>query len=246
MTPFIEKIRSKKRLQLLRKLAQEEFESARGTAHLHLLKSSQLNIQGKLKRVRRDIEVAKGELTLIKSKENGELTFCLEKYLVTNRLKEVPGIGVNLSQAIAHSVFRKDIRDLYNAYSIVPGIGPNKQQTINLWVTNYFYKLPILLIEPFPGKDAIMKKWKQTRKETQIELEHLLTQQKELEGTLSQVAEIISQLQVIREEDFLNALLNPQSTDFRIEYYQRGVFAEWEPIPEWFKKILAESELENV
>jgi hypothetical protein len=45
-------------------------------------------------------------------------------------------------------------------------------------------------------------------------------------------------LSVVSPRDFEIALADPAANDDKINDYLRGIFASWEPIPDWFAKVL--------
>ena len=47
-------------------------------------------------------------------------------------------------------------------------------------------------------------------------------------------------LEGIGVRDFLKAMRDPTHAPEEIEQYQRGVFAEWEAVPDWFKEIVSQ------
>jgi hypothetical protein len=48
----------------------------------------------------------------------------------------------------------------------------------------------------------------------------------------------IESLAQVTSNAFYRALQSPDNFSEAVEHYLRGVFAEWEPVPDWFREIV--------
>ena len=179
------------------------------------------------------------EIAEIQSRRASDLQKALIDYLVTTELPALPGIGQNLASAIRSQLYRGNLENLLGA-SRVAGIGTKKEATINKWVYEQKRLLPNRLTGDFPGKADII-----TRTNQQIESRQASTPA--LEQTIAMCRQLnepvereLAWLSKVSVSDFRKALKGSDSQTDRLNRYNLGVFAPWEPPPDWF--VAANSE----
>ncbi|MBN1315755.1 MAG: hypothetical protein JXA42_09815 [Anaerolineales bacterium] len=223
----------------IRKQAKLDYENARGTAHLEMLKDAQRRIEKETKQQRKYLTAERNKLSKIVQERNTKLRRILERHIAYTYLDQVHGVGPVLKDRILKAVFRNSIKDLRRA-SIVQGVGEEKQWAINNWIRTYEVRIPTLLEGPFPGKESIVKQYTQSIGNARTAIESIQKRIAELEITRDQISGAIEPLQEIKVKDFIRALQQPSSKSEEIDYFFRGVFAEWEPIPDWFMNVIAQ------
>lgn len=219
--------------------ARLDYEQARGYAHYQILEKARKQLQKALEQTRSTIKEQTQKVPALEAARQHELLQELEHRLLQTRLDEVPGIGQALKQRILTTLHARRLSDLHQAYT-VSGVGENRQYEINQWIHQYTQRLPQLVNEPFPGRETIIKKY-----ESQIaETKRALAEQQRRETTLVQRLATIEPhytwLQTIDAQTFEKAALGVSDDTTAITRYTIGLFAEWEPIPEWFKAIMNE------
>ncbi|MFN8474718.1 MAG: hypothetical protein U0822_21180 [Anaerolineae bacterium] len=229
---------SVKRRQLSR-LARQHFQNSRGTAHLHLMREAESRLQGELRSCEDQLAKSEREFAVLDREQNDELTKQLETYLVQTRLKDVPGIGRAIHDRILHGVFHGRLTDLYNADEAA-GVGEARQQAINDWVHHYRALLPTLLNGDFAGKSAILAHFAARRATAQKQISQTSTRQAEIESQLSVLQREMQRFTSVSERDFRASLLDQKAPSNDLDAFNHGVFAEWEPMPDWFKSIVLE------
>jgi chromosome segregation ATPase len=124
----------------------------------------------------------------------------------------------------------------------VPGIGESKQRDINIWIQKYERRIPQLLEQDYVGKTAIKNRY--TTKISQLEdnISELRGRQEILNKKIAKADKEINRLKEVTIADFILAVQSPENTKPAIEHYFQGAFAEWEPMPKWFKDIMREAE----
>lgn len=221
----------------LTKLAREDYRSARGTIHLRLLRDAHKRLSNERRQCLKQLTVANSRLTSLKRDQQKELINVLARHLAQNHLFEVPGIGPALQKRILSEVFRGKLTDLHNAYQ-VQGVGQNRQWAVSEWVRDYEKRLPALIKTDFPGKEGVVARYKGPLDELDARIRGLTARQADLEQQMARLEPEIAKLEVVTEADFVKALKDPTNASDELDGYLRGVFAAWEPIPDWFKDIV--------
>lgn len=238
MKSIFDKIQEKKRVRALKKLAAQEYLAARGTSHLKILRAADAELRTKYNELDIKKQQAKIELDKLKEKLNKDLQLELENFIVRNYLTQVPGIGKQLSQKIIRQVFRGHLDDLRKASTIVQGIGENKQQMINRWISKYQRMNPKSFVPPHPEREKIVIEGEKEISKQRKKIEDLKQQKAIIAEKINVLTGAIKELSETKEVDFLQARLSAENATKKVEKYQNGVFSEWEPIPEWFKEAI--------
>lgn len=161
------------------------------------------------------------------------------RHLVEYRLQEIYGIGPQRKAAILQQVFRGKLSDLQHVSKVVPGITPKIQDEINRWVALYQKALPDLINQDFPGKASVDARYC-PEIESLERLKHTLeSENRPLQEKLKRIDEELVWLNQITPDTFLKSLRRPEQVNPELERYLYGVFAEWEPVPEWFREIVS-------
>jgi hypothetical protein len=184
---------------------------------------------------RREAQQAYKELVRAR---NGELQSTLVKHLVYTQLDTVPGIGSTLKSRILRWVFQGELTDLYQAYRL-DRIGPQCQQAINRWVQRVELQLPELLQEDFPGKADILATYQDRLDTRRRQADAAEQRAAELEELERRVEAALVDLETVTWHDFHEALVAVDGPTEKVRRHILGVFAAWEPMPEWFRQALS-------
>lgn len=222
----------------LARQARQDYAQARGTAHRHLLEDAARKLNRQLDPVRRQLLSTQAARDGTLRRQESDLDAILARQIVQNHLQEVPGIGEKRKALILASVFKKDLTDLYRSQTI-PGIGEQLQWSINQWVRHYKSQWPGLRKRDFPGKVALLERHRANLAEHDQRIHELKARQVPLEESLARVNQELSWLRQITAGDFVRALNGPSNANPVLNRYLHGVFAEWEPMPDWFRAVVA-------
>lgn len=141
-----------------------------------------------------------------------------------------------MQQRIIRYCFKKDIQDLRFAYRI-NGIGPQRMHAINQWVDRMEQEFPRLLKEDFPGKKEILQKYTQQLNSKQQEAEKRRQRILEDKALYRKANAVATELRKVRPSHFREALRHPSEENRVPIRYLLGIYAPWEPIPEWFQTL---------
>ncbi len=225
----------------IHKQARLDYENARGTAHLRMLRKAHESLNKKIKDIDIQIRAYQTEIERLQKDCEAQLRIALERHIVYTYLGNVPGIGPKLRDSILSKVFKSRLRDLQMAFR-VPGIGETRQREINNWIKTYEQQIPSLMKWDFPGKADIDQKFEATTGSLKKKTQHLTAMKTEFKRKVNLAEGEILRLESIQLQDFKLAFENPRDLNINIENYLKGVFTEWEPVPAWFKEIVAEGE----
>ncbi|MFC2054340.1 hypothetical protein ACFLV7_08600 [Chloroflexota bacterium] len=226
----------------IKRQARLDYECARGTVHLDILKKAYRSLKVKAQNCRSEIKRTKLELDRLEKLQAQTLRSKLERHIAYSSLTEIHGIGSGLSEKILSAVYRNSLDDLRKARYSVYGVGDIRQWAINSWIAKYKEQLPTLLGKDFPGKTEVLNQYQPLIRNQKKKLNVLSAKKETLEKILARAQEEIRDLKTISVKDFRHALKKTKLTNEQLDNYIRGVFAEWEPIPEWFKELLEEAQ----
>ena len=233
--------RSKVRLTKdMRRQAQADYDTARGTAHLRLLQTAQKTLQTQVYQNERHINEHNTTLKDALARRDTELRRALVHHLVEDEFHTIPGIGPRLASAVKSQVFRGELSDLRNA-SLVDGIGPQKQAAINDWLMKAERRLPGLLAADSPAKQEITRRYQAQKERLTSEIAAAEARNRQLADILKPVDKEIGRLSAVSVRDFESMLADPTTGADKVNRYLLGSFAPWEPMPDWFARALEEA-----
>jgi len=203
-----------------------------------MLEEARTRVQSQLKRRLPTCRHAEQTYAIQVQARDQALTRTLVKDLVEAELGAVPGIGPVLKSKIIRHVFRGRLRDLHHAHRL-EGIGSRRQREISQWVHRVEGQLPQLLQEDFTGKAQIMAAYREDLAERRHQLDAMQQQIAELQTLEAQIDAVLEALNAVTWEDFHRALLDPSGPSEAVQQYMVGVFAPWEPMPNWFRHALS-------
>lgn len=219
--------------------ARLDYEHARGYVHHQILEQARKRLEMQLNQTQENIKRCNQTVRTLEEQRQQELIQQLEYHLIHNRLDEVAGIGSALKHRILTTLHARRLHDLQRAH-LVSGVGQNRQYDINQWIRQYTQRLPQMVNEPFPGRDTIIKKYQSQIAEAQRTLDAQRTQQTVLAQKLALIEPHYAWLHAIDAKTFEKAALGIDAGMSELARYTVGLFAEWEPIPDWFKEIANE------
>lgn len=215
--------------------ARSAYKTARGTQHRILLQEASRRLVQKQKANEQKMFAIKQHLRQLQRRENAELETRLQRWIATEHLKEVSGIGAKRYDELMRQVFHGKLEDFYRAQDRVSGIGDKTQLALNAWVKSYKRRLADMIQSDFPDKQAIVNAYAQKRKP-------LLQQQTALEKDIADIRNaqkpIERELRWLNQVDFETFRNTYKCENYQVDRYLLGVFAEWEEMPDWFKSAL--------
>jgi len=227
--------------QQLKKTAEDDFRSARGYAHLDLLTRASDLLDQEIKRLADQKESKIQSIRKLKLEEQAALDRSVTDYIVHNHLN-IPGIGaIKRSQLL--SIYKGRISDFSRAQYLLNGFGPATQQSINRWIEESGQLKKTFMKTGFPGENEICRQFSS-------KIDVIKINQTSIENQLARLTEwkaiavnVIQQLRNVSKNDFLAALVNPDQPHEIVDNFNKGLFAECEPVPDWLKNILAQVKL---
>jgi hypothetical protein len=239
MPSLFSRIEESKKRNALKQIAINEYDQARGTYHKKLLQEARNRLEMDVKNSEREIKQLISSCNQKAYEQKEQLRQCLERYLISTKITEIPGIGQALGSVILNSVYHGNLTDLYRA-SAYSGIGETKQYAINIWVQKYQRKFPSLLITSFPGKDEIIKKSEEIISQYNAQIAFKQTENLIANEKIQTISQWIEKFSKTTKQDFITAKVDQIGNIENIENYINGVFSEWEPMPAWFKEVISE------
>jgi len=223
----------------LNKQAKLDFKSARGAVHLELMREANKRNLQELHRCRSALDGARKRKADIEARRDHELRRTLEAHILQTRLREIPGIGQALAGQLQYlAQANGGLHALRLASGRVYGIGETRQASIDIWVAACEAQMPTLLAGEFPGKADIQRKATTDLAAVGVEIDKLTAQANAITARLDRLRVEIEPLAQITPAAFYRTLCGSESLPESVERYLRGAFAEWEPVPEWFKEIV--------
>lgn len=239
MTSILDSIIETKKKSALAKLARQEYQLARGTAHGKMLKDARILWQSKYDSVVHQMDAIKGDIRQAMTTRQDDLQEALDHYIIETHLHEVPGIGPKLQHMILNEVFISKLSDLRHAY-YKSGIGETKQEQINQWIDSYEELSSTMMNQNFPRKQKINNDADKSIAGLDRKINNLEKQRSGLEEKINKIDAAQKVLGHFTPEDFVQARLFPNKWNSKFDNYIRGVFGEWENMPRWFKEIVEE------
>jgi hypothetical protein len=223
----------------IRKQARLDYENARGTAHMQMLRTARRSALKAARKHAGDLHSARQRLARLDQERGKKLRQILELHIAYTYLDQVRGVGSTLKDRILRTVFPRRLRDLKRAHT-VHGVGQEKQWAINHWIREYEARIPALLKGPFPGKNRIIKEYGTEKAALEIRTEELTQRKASLGKWVGQISEAMGPLQGVSVREFVKAIQEPGQPTDKIDRYLRGVFAEWESTPDWFRQVISQ------
>jgi hypothetical protein len=217
--------------------AKHDYRVARGTQHRKQLERPLLELTRDIIATEEESQRAKRALSQLGRTRRLELRGALCRYLVTERLTEVHGIGPRLQQRIMKECFRGDIRDLRHAEKL-SNIGPTRQAALSRWVQARERELPRLLETTFPGKEAIIKRYRDRKTALEKRLDRAREQLAQKRALQDPAETARNKLKSVHVSDFRKALRASSPDSHVPDWYLTGIYAPWESPPDWFITLL--------
>jgi hypothetical protein len=221
----------------IRRRAKHDYRTARGTQHFQQLRASLPSLKSSLQARKAKVDGLEKQLDLLRHNRSAELNAALSKYLVDERLTEVPGIGQRLSRRIVRHCFRGNLRDLRFA-TRVTGVGGSRQQAILAWVRAREAEFPRLLAGSFPNKQHILDKYAEQERSLQTVLESERATLESEDQLFEKGYAVASKLRKVKASHFRKALRRNLEKSPVPAWYFMGVYPPWETMPEWFETLL--------
>lgn len=217
--------------------ARRAFARARGSLHVPLLREAQERLEGELRRSEDGLAAVLQARARIQAACDEELVTALSHHLVSTRLGEVSGIGIKDQADILSAVFDRNLEDLRSAHWVL-GLSEGRQQALNAWILAYRRQFPALLQEDFPGKAEVVDRYRRPLAELDAQLAELRAERDDVVALRDAVGAALARLWTVTAHDYARALRDPAdaAAAAAVAAYERGAFALWEPMPDWFAR----------
>jgi len=212
---------------------------ARGSMHLRQICNSLKILNKNITNLEKEKQKSEKDLHKLNQRTSERLLNALTHHIVETRLSEIEGIGPILRDRIIVNCFDGTLGSLRRTYSL-EGIGEKKLQAISRWVEKVEHDIPSLLKNDFPDKMTIIEECKRDERE-------IIERLRKIEERIAPMYEI--KKKAVEEKDRLSVVgishfrksyqLNKEASEM-VNEYLKGVFAEWEPMPMWFKTLISE------
>jgi len=217
--------------------ARADHARSRGTHHAKQLREAIRQHERALEPLRSERRRLQGKLSGLEQKKQAELQRALTISLINGSFVQIPGIGPKLKDRIMQTCFDGTLESLLGAYRVY-GVGQEKSFAIRSWVHQMKRQFERSLQEDFTGKSGIHSKYSARSEELACELEAMSSRIARREKVIEAAEKHVRPLEGITPKAFCKALRGDQAAAERVGAHSVGAFAEWEPLPKWFRVIL--------
>jgi len=221
----------------LRRRVKEDYLKARGTFHRRILRDCLPNLDQKISEGEAKVQNLLSRRVTLEDERKRELEVMLTTQIVNKELDQIPGIGPVLKDRIIRHCFDGSLGSLSDS-RFVHGIGEQKHAIIREWVKNTEPRIPQLLLEDFPGKADILKKYAELDGGVERELKINELELRSLKQLRSEATAALSSLGPVDASTFLAAYKGNGKAAEMVTRYLFGVFPEWGRVPSWFKTLM--------
>jgi hypothetical protein len=218
---------------------------ARGSIHLKHIRNSLKILNKNITNLDKEKQKLEQDLHKLKQRTSERLLNALSKHIVATRLSEIEGIGPILRDRIILNCFDGTLGSLKKAYRI-EGIGAIKIRSISRWLEEVEQEIPQLLKYDFPNKMTIIEECKRDEHEINEQLRNISERSAPMNEIKKKAMEEKNRLSVVDSSHFRKSYqLNTEASEM-VNQYLIGVFAEWEPMPMWFRILISEYGVKHV
>lgn len=219
--------------------ARRDYRQARGTLHLHQISSSLSILNGRLDSLEQDRKRLTDSLERLDRERAQSLKKALCRHLAETELAQIDGIGPKLRDRILRYSFDGTLRSLCRAYQ-VRGVGQQKQWGINRWVEKKERELPSLMKGHYPNKKEIIQEHDRKERTLKKKLKDVEAQINSANRIKDLASAEEERLRDVTVAHFRQAYMQDREASEAVDRYLQGAFAEWVPMPSWFKTLISE------
>ncbi len=223
----------------LNQRAQRDYREARGTYHLNQLRQSLTSLDAKLEKLGQQESQLNAKIHSLHQQRQQELLRALNRHVAQAYLTDIDGIGPKLRDRILQECFSGTLDSLLVAYC-VQGVGEKRALDIRVWVQKWKQQLPELAMTDFPGKRRIVASYEQKLQASRGTLESVQKKSRSLQRLRKLAVAEQERLAGVTVSHFRQAYNRNSDSSEVIDHYLQGVFAEWAPMPAWFKQLIGE------
>ena len=220
--------------QIYRK-AIKDYYSSRGKKQLKKINHCLKILEKQRIKLKTEIVQLKTEIDIANMQMNDELVQALSNHIINENFYKT-NIPKNIIERIVYQCFEGTLNSLRYAEN-VSGVGPVRMEAICKWIDKWESRMPDLLAGDFPNKTKIIKKF--TEKENS--LKDKLFKANESIAEIDYIEEYAKaakeQLSKVKIVHFINAYKQNIKAMQKTNILLRGLFFEWELVPEWFAKL---------
>jgi hypothetical protein len=230
-----------RKAKLLRKQALVDYQNARGTQHLRLLKPIRTKLEPKLTHINQQLTSLEKHRQALKDKRDMQLRKAFEQHILSILPGEIPGrVYQGIWDSFIKNTYQGNLTDLCNP-KFWWGLDEKQQAAIIERVNYHLSHKDEEMKAGFSGKDEVQAKYDPIIDNLSYTINNLEQEQTRLNHLLNQANQEIQLLEQIQPKHFEIALLHPNVNAEYLEHYLKGAFAEWEDMPKWFKELIDEA-----
>lgn len=223
----------------LRRLAKQDYASARGTLHKKML------IQAK-PRLIRAIQLETGYLSQEKQKLDHltkefvqNLNRAYLEFSLSIGLDRISGLRPEWKEQLIASCRSGRLQDIYDTSLRIKDLSVEVRYFI-LHFIQHFYTITVqeILKSEFPEKDRIVQEFNHNKAAIEQRITDLTASRQRHLAQLEKLKSELDRLTLVQESDFLQMWEGKVDKSNKLEAYLRGVFAEWETPPDWFQEAV--------
>ena len=232
---------ARRRKLALQRRALDDYKSARGTDQKILLGKALGPAKASLRELNQKIDSLEDEASSAKQQCVEDYLAHLEAKIVEEEFGKLPGVGPKLRQNILGEVFHGRLNDLRNA-SRVRGVGASRQQVINDWIAQCRARISGGSYTDAEAKARFKHMYREQVAALGAQRAQLEAQHKALSGAIQQAEHAFRRFEAVRLDHFQKALTTSKPAALVPDWYFQGVYAAWEPVPDWFRAVTTQPE----
>ncbi|MHA1449150.1 MAG: leucine-rich repeat domain-containing protein [Candidatus Hodarchaeales archaeon] len=220
--------------------ARSEYKKSRGYIHKQILLECRKNI---IKRKKKEILKKKNlyyQIDVLQRDKEVELIRTLTEELIESEVENAYSIGPVIQERIARCNRFKSLDDLHKARRYIYGVGAAKQYYISLWVESTKRQFPELLKKDFSGKRTLIRKYENKVTVIKKEIRRIDKEINRLKSLIDMIDTNNNSIGEIKPKHFRQLYKGNNELKLPIMRYQKGLFPELRPLPDWFDEILIE------
>ena len=211
---------------------------ARGTGHKLVLFQAGRRIRLQLQQARGLLQTKERALQALYAARKQAIAAATERRYVEAEFKNIPGIGPTTREKILRQVFHGRLDDLRKAH-LVRGVGESRQRAINLWLAKAKVVVQAGTYSDKATNARIHSEYADRLRPIEDEIAALVASCDDLTALEQRIITEYNRLCSVTDRHFTRALMTPGLPSKQVpDFYLTGLFADWEPEPDWFRQAV--------
>ena len=224
--------------RLLRR-ARRDYRLARGTHHLNQIIQSLNKIDAELVTLETTLKKIRKDINNLEVQRQRKLRAAATRHIVETRLIEADGIGPAIRDRIIDECFDGTLQSLKKAQRVY-GVGEEKYWAILMWVDKMDVEVERLLSSQFPNKAEISQECNRQKSQLTQRLSRIEDRIEFLSQTRKKASDVRNRLGEVKLSHFRKSYGGDVKASEVVNEYIKGAFAEWQPVPLWYKDLISE------